>query len=340
MNKKILIATHEYSGIYKNIIKDLESNNNFVFPLIYRDYTRFKIRSIKDWIIFKYDKKIKKNKQAKLHILKKYLEQDLLKKIENFPDNHFDSSFFIRADLYSIQIIKEVIRISKFNFTYHWDGMKRFPEIEERIELFDAFYVFEEDDYKKQTLKHNNIGLATNFFFIDDNKIGENFKTDIFYIGSFINNRYQELVNIYDKLLPLGLNINFMLFDHQKELLGKPHNGVKIFTKPIDYSSVQTMSKQSKIVLDLVIKGEGSHKGLSLRFFEAIQNKNKIITDNIEVLNYDFYHPNNIFIIEYDNWDRLSAFINSKHYCLPNEIINKYNFSNWFQTKVNKILNT
>ena len=60
------------------------------------------------------------------------------------------------------------------------------------------------------------------------------------------------------------------------------------------------MSRSSKIVLDVLAKGlvnknESDHKGLSLRFYETLFHKNKIISNNPDILKHDFYHPNNMY---------------------------------------------
>jgi hypothetical protein len=336
MKKRILVATHEYAGIYKNIIFDLESCNYEVYTLIYRDFSSKKLRSIKDWFSYKYEKKILKNKNAKQKIRDRNQEQDLLKKIISFPDNHFDCLFVIRADLFTIQVMNELVRISKFKFSYHWDGINRFPDILKRINYFDSFYVFEQKDFDEYSIKFDNIGLATNFYFKSKNKTTNTYSFDVFYIGSYINDRYIELFDIYKKLAPYNLNTKFMLHTNNKEFLNtQRHEGVILFDESMEYSDILELSKKSKIILDLVIKGSGSHKGLSLRFFEALNHKNKIITDNTEVLKYDFYHPQNIFILGYDNFDNLETFIKKEFLALPEEILIKYSFINWFNAKLN-----
>ena len=63
MKKKIIVANHEYAGIYKNIIQDLECNNFEVFPLIYRDYAITEYRNLKDKLIKTYKKTILKDNE-------------------------------------------------------------------------------------------------------------------------------------------------------------------------------------------------------------------------------------------------------------------------------------
>ena len=71
------------------------------------------------------------------------------------------------------------------------------------------------------------------------------------------------------------------------------------------------------------------HNGLSFRFFEALKYEKKIITDNFSVKEYDFYNPNNIFILHKDNLENLETFLHSDYQKLPPELVEKYSFSSW-----------
>lgn len=85
---------------------------------------------------------------------------------------------------------------------------------------------------------------------------------------------------------------------------------------------------QSKAVLDLKLP---CHNGLSLRFFEAMYYKKKIITDNVNVKNYDFYHPDNIFITDYEDFSGLKEFLEKPYYEIDEKIVNKYGVENWLK---------
>jgi hypothetical protein len=61
----------------------------------------------------------------------------------------------------------------------------------------------------------------------------------------------------------------------------------------------------------------------------------KVITTNSSVVNYDFYHPNNIFVFN-DNYLDLKEFIELPYKILPVEITNKYKFINWFNSNLEK----
>lgn len=340
MKKKIIIATHEYSGIYKNIIQDLEYNNFEVFPLIFRDYEINKYRSLKDKLTTIYKKSILKSKNSKNELFLKYHEDDLIKQIRKFPDNYFDYSFFLRADFYTTNVLKEAIRVCKYNFSYHWDGLDRFPKIKSMIHLFDDFYVFEKKDIQKYSQLYPNMHLTTNFYFENNTPKKKYPKTDVFYIGEYLPNRIQDILDIYDDLKKESLNINIMLWSQDVNIIKKYSNpDIKFFRETIDYSETLEMSKSSNIVLDILSKDKNGHLGPSLRFFEALIHKNKIITDNVNIINYDFYHPNNIFIKGLDDIKTLEAFIKKEYFEIDHEILKKYSFINWINLKISKCTN-
>lgn len=89
--------------------------------------------------------------------------------------------------------------------------------------------------------------------------------------------------------------------------------------------------KSSKALLDLKLK---EHNGLSFRFFEALKYEKKLITDNPDVKNYDFYRQENIFIIGEDSEENLNNFIENPYQEIPAEIKNKYSFESWFKTLI------
>lgn len=77
------------------------------------------------------------------------------------------------------------------------------------------------------------------------------------------------------------------------------------------------------------------HSGLSFRFFEGLYHEKKVITDNIFVKNYDFYHPDNIFITDYKKFDGLKEFLEKPYFPVDQKIVSKYGFDNWIRYVLN-----
>ena len=70
--------------------------------------------------------------------------------------------------------------------------------------------------------------------------------------------------------------------------------------------------------------------GLTMRTIESMGVHTKLITTNKEILNYDFYNPNNIYILDLDDM-RLpdNSFFNTKYEEINENIFNKYNIETW-----------
>ena len=65
--------------------------------------------------------------------------------------------------------------------------------------------------------------------------------------------------------------------------------------------------------------------------------KKKLITNNINIINCEFYNKNNIFIINKDNLDDLNDFLKSEYKKIDKKIINYFDYESWlnrfFETK-------
>ncbi len=84
--------------------------------------------------------------------------------------------------------------------------------------------------------------------------------------------------------------------------------------------------RKSRIVLDVQ---KPMQIGQTMRSFEALGSKRKLITTNSDIANYDFYHPDNILIIDRHHPIVPPSFLHSNYTPLPQEIYTSYSLSNW-----------
>jgi hypothetical protein len=100
----------------------------------------------------------------------------------------------------------------------------------------------------------------------------------------------------------------------------------------LPYSANMQNIATSKCIIEIVQDGQ---KGSTLRPLEALSLKKKLLTNNKNVKDYDFYSPQNIFILGEDNIDDIDTFINSEFEELPDEIIKKYDIATWLNHYIN-----
>ena len=164
------------------------------------------------------------------------------------------------------------------------------------------------------------------FFFenIENTTTVDNIEKKALYVGSYFEDRIKNVIFV-EKLLDkynIPTDIELVYKDKRPFLSNK---NIKITSEKINFIDYLKKVQRSKILLDFKL----GHNGLSFRFFEALKYEKKIITDNFSVKEYDFYNPNNIFILHKDNLENLETFLHSDYQKLPPELVEKYSFSSW-----------
>ncbi|MDM1040613.1 MULTISPECIES: hypothetical protein [Empedobacter] len=243
----------------------------------------------------------------------------------------YDYVLFISLGPYSEDLVKKFSKISNDMVVYFWDALKveQIINLKKTSKYFKSIYSFNPADVQKY--RELNIQQATNFFFpINSNTIPQ--KNKISYVGNYSVARAQ-LISSFISYLSENYQLDINLINRSRLTIhNQPSKHIKVLYKALSYD--ENLLKLSDSFLTLDIKPEW-HNGLSFRFFESLYFKNKIITNNVDVKNYDFYHPDNIFITDYSNFKGLDEFLNKPYHEIDENIVLKYRFDNWLK----KILN-
>lgn len=321
--KRILIIMHNYAGLADLIKKNLEFHNyeNVDF-LLYSD-EKFRYKNWREQLNNVYRKTILGDNKYKEILRKAFTENTLIEKAKGLPE--YETILVMTTDFFSEEFLTIIRSKTKKLIGNHWDGLNRTPNVYSKLKFFDKFFVFDKNDVDEK----KNIFFLTNFFFdFEENKTESTIENDVFYIGTFVEERFKALNEISKKLSKQKINQKILLFSWDK----KEAEGEIIFTNHfLTYDENIDNVKKSKALLDLKLK---EHNGLSFRFFEALKYNKKLITDNPDVKNYDFYKKDNIFIIGEDSENELKNFIEDPYQEISLEIKNKYSFENWFKTLI------
>ncbi|KQK26311.1 hypothetical protein AR438_05925 [Chryseobacterium aquaticum] len=318
--KSIIIAAPNHYGLLYRFKENLEAIGFETIAIPDDINVSIGIQNQIIHIIKKIFTKTKSYKREKKIEYRTQKQIDLINK-ESIPK--FDYVLVIRPDLFSNTLLSSLKSKSNVMCAYQWDGLDRFPSVYEKIGFFDRFFVFDEND----TNKKENLIPITNFYF-DDLNAGKNI-IDAYFVGSFMKNRINLLFSLSRKLHKLGQKLSINLSVNSSDKFKNPNSDlITIIDKPISFKNNLINSSQSKIIIDFTNE---VHNGLSMRVFESIGFRKKLITNNSLVKNFDFYNPNNIFLIENDKFDGIENFINVPYENLPSEIYEKYSFTNWIK---------
>lgn len=128
---------------------------------------------------------------------------------------------------------------------------------------------------------------------------------DVFYIGKD-KNRLARLRKIEGEMNNHGIKTLFYITWERS--WQKKDDGIHQPFLP--YEGVLDYIGKSKAILHLL---EGAQNGITIRIQESLIHKVKLITDDVNIVKYDFYNPNNIFILGRDDMNGLKEFLDAPY---------------------------
>lgn len=191
---------------------------------------------------------------------------------------------------------------------YFWNIIEEHEEYKRILqdENIDEFWTFDRNDAEKYNMKCNPQ------FYNDKIKIDKvKLEYDFLFLGR-AKDRKQELLELEEILREKGFNTNFKIIEDEKDY--------------ISYEEYLKLVAKSKCIIDYNQNGQ---IGLSLRPMEALFFNKKLLTNNSNIKNYDFYSEKNIFILEKDKSRDIKKFMNGDMEEINSNIIKNYNIDSW-----------
>lgn len=298
--KELLLFMTDFYGYNENIIKEIKSHEYNV-----------------TWFLDKI--KITQNERLIAKIFPKYIDKkfDLYFDacIEKIKGKKFDEILIIFGAVFirkkHIEKIRENFPETKIIY-YAWDSVNNFPLIEDLLKLSDISFTFDPEDAKKY-----NAELLPLFYCTKNDHILINPQYDVSTVMSFFWEKYESL-NSALKILPKNLNNNIYLKLRDRLYYYKlkifKRNSIKEISPFFKYDAISREDVyrifiDSKAVIDCPLPNQ---RGLTMRTFEVLALKRKLITTNKNIVNYDFYCPENIYIVDGDNNYDFIEFLNSE----------------------------
>lgn len=320
-SQTVLLCVHEYAN-FSSIIKESLEGLGFHVIQIDTKQEKFHYNSFLQRVTNFIKKTFLQDTTYKLKLKQKILEDKILKQLDKIDTINY--SLLIRADILSLTVIKNIREKTDLMCGYQWDGLARFPTIYKYIPLFDRFFVFDPTD-----LLTKNTSPITNFYFNQLTTVSNNnTPRKAIFIGSYFENRNNTLKQITEALKSSNIESNIQIFTDKPKEIERVHQlGFTPIEKVQSYrETCKNVLLSASILIDVNIS---EHNGLSFRIFEALGYGKKIITTNTNIIHYDFYNPNNIYIWHQSNIQKLEKFISSPYQQVNDDLKQKYSFSNW-----------
>lgn len=320
IHNKILFIAPDYYGFNDVVFEGLKT---------YSGATVFQIISNEN---YKY-----KNITEKIHnflskvFLKKNLKKEkssaqILNKIQNIID--IDLTIINRPDLLSEKQLDCVFQNSKKVNALLWDSLEKIPISETILKRFHLVQSFDEKDCRR-----HHFQKITNFYF--QKKVDSINVCDIAFIGTY-DERISTLLKIFSYFKENNFKAKAKIFSHHPKKIDQNfRENIENINEIIPFNKSFSFYEDSFAILDLA---QPNQEGLSFRPFEAIGLEKKLVTTNKNIINYDFYDSENIYIIDdIDSINLPESFLNSPFKKLPAAISDKYFIQNWIQNITNQL---
>lgn len=326
--------------IHEKLHKGLQSLGFDVETIDLENSLKFKNENLYDKLRNIFERNIRNNNQYIFEAEKKFYNKYFYSKLIAFKPQKkkFDYILVIKPEEFSTQFIKKLSTLGNMMVGYMWDALRLFykPGLLKNKKYFHQLYSFDKNNIKDHP--ELNLKFLTNYYISENQPIiqYENRSTDVFYIGALAGTlpdqrRDSKLAKITPYLVG---NVEIKIHVSEKFLnndLGiVKDKKIQYITESTTIDEALEKARNSKIVIDIC---KSQHIGLSFRFFEALIYQNKIITNNPDIANYDFYNPNNILIVDFENMltneDVWIDFQNTPYEIVPEDIVRKYSLENW-----------
>lgn len=311
------------SGLYTLIEENLKYHGFQVINIT--DISKnFRYPSLTALLSVKWKEFVHKDKSAKKQLKWNVLQAHIKKQIEDAGGA--DYALLISADIYTGEFISFLKQHSRHGVVnYQFDGLQRFPSIYAMLDDFDKCYVFDPDDL--QTPNHTLLP-ATNFYFDHNLDTPCQRTTDFYFTGVHMDSRAEAIANFsrYIKTRNKTADINILWKKKQNGRKIYPDDNITLIKKAISFKENLARARRAEVLADFVVS---EHKGLSFRTFEALGNRQKLITTNPQVRHYDFYHPDNFLVWDGLDFSQLDDFLEKPYTEIDESIRRKYSFGNW-----------
>ncbi|QCE40279.1 hypothetical protein E9099_02200 [Psychroserpens sp. NJDZ02] len=269
---------------------------------------------------FKYKNKAHKIKNFLLKIffgvnLKKKYQDDIVKdSIKALGGQDF--IFTIRPDLLKNKTLAVLKSSAKHNIAFYYDSITRFSRKGDILPYFDKVY-----SYDKEDIEVHGFDFLTNYIYQESNITQHEY---IFFNISSYDFRFKSLDKLAKYINDKGWSSK-ILVHHPDESIEKSEY-LEIINQIKSVSEINDLMKHSKIIIEIQ---RNDQIGLSFRIFEALGHNKKLITTNKDIVNYDFYNPQNILVIDENYIEIPEDFVNTPYQPVDEAILDKYRIDNW-----------
>ena len=235
-------------------------------------------------------------------------------------------------------------QVKKYNpsirtILYFWDSIKNKRNSFDLVDEFDKVVTFDKNDAQINSRINFLPLFYTNTY--DVNAVDKKDCYDTVYKAAFIgtahSDRYKLVNNILAQIQTVKLS-NFIFFYCPskllyilKKMLTRELEGISLRNvsfKSMSAKSIVEVLHDSQLIIDIE---HPNQNGLTMRTIEMLGLQKKLITTNKNIIDYDFYNSNNIFIVDRANPQIDVLFLQTEYQPIDSSIREQYSLNSWLK---------
>lgn len=273
------------------------------------------------------------------NLLGRYLDRYHARIMDYTADRDYDYIFVLRCETMSAASLERLRRLHPRArlIAYHWDSMRNNKNASRTVGCFDDVYSFDHGDVEALP----RVKFKALFFLEDYRQVASSTverDIDLLFVGTAHSDRYRIIRRVAALFEGLGMRAYTYFFFParllyiRKKLLDRSflHTRMSDFHySPLGKSQVMELFCRSRVIIDL---NHPRQTGLTMRCFEVMGAKRKLITTNPHIRDYDFYDPANIMVLDRKDPRLDEEFIRAPYREIPVEVYEKYSIKNWVRS--------
>lgn len=239
----------------------------------------------------------------------------------------FDQVLVIKAvglRLPFLKTLRAALPKSEF-ILYQWDSLARLEGIEDRLPLFDRVLTFD----RKDALARPEMAFRPLFFRDIPPSTGtEKQDIDVAFVGWLHSDRLESARRMQAEAKALGLSTFVYLYTGwltwlKLLLRGQARN---VHPRTLPYEQLLTINRRARCIYDLP---HALQTGLTMRTIETLGMSKKLFTTAQDVVNYDFYCPDNVRVVHLPETGLDRDFVISVSTPIDPVILRRYSLDAW-----------
>ena len=224
--------------------------------------------------------------------------------LHEITTHHYDYLLVIRGEVVPTFFLAQFKQQNPnaYLIYYTWDSFKNNAHPLSILHFFDEKFTFDSQDAKRYNLKFRCLFFMDQYAQLEDQSSTKTYS--LLFLGTAHSDRYrisQQLVSwcSQNKLPTFTYYYCQSRFVYLYKKWFDP--SFKSFTysdlsfKPLKTEEIIDLYRKSSVILDI---NHPAQSGLTMRTFEALGARKKLMTTNPQILNYPFYNENNILLID------------------------------------------